>query len=172
MWAFVQLFLDIALHRRGPDSVPPGRFVLGLLVVVSMAVALVSQALLRTPPAQALLETLLHLGFFLLFYYLLLTAMRVPARFEQTAGALLGTGVLLSLFAMPLLPLVAGARVDDGAALPVLALLTLLGLLLWSLDITAFVLSRALDRGYLVGVLIAVGYFLAESALRRAFLAD
>jgi len=171
MWAFLQLFLDIALHRRGPEAVPPGGFVFGLLIVVSVVVGLVSLSLLATPLPRALLETTLHLGFFLVFYRLLLGLAGHPRRFEQTAGALLGTGVLLSLLAMPLLPFVAGAGEGGAAPGPVLVLV-LLGLLIWSLDITGFVVARALGRPYIVGVLIAVSYFLCESALRRAFIAD
>jgi CDP-diglyceride synthetase len=166
MWLLIQLFVDIALHRRGPEAVPAAPVLLYVVAAVALGMGTISLLLLGQAPGLALLESVLHLVVFLGFYRLVLILYGYASRYRQTVTALLGTSVLLSVLGMPLLPLVARAA-EQGEPLSGFSALVLLGLLLWSVDIGAFILSRALGQHYLLGVVIVIGFFVADSALRQ-----
>ena len=168
MWPLIQIFIDIAFHRRGPEDLPSQAFLLGAVMVVALVVSTVSLVMLGNGFGTAVLETGVSLVVFLVFYRVLLTLAGRPERFTQTVTALLGTSVLLSLIAMPLL-LTLGENAEE---VPPLTVFLLLGLLLWSLDIAGFIISRALERHYALGVTIAVGFFLLEGQLRRWLAGD
>jgi membrane-anchored protein YejM (alkaline phosphatase superfamily) len=163
VWRLTLAFVDIALHRRGPEHLPPSQFLLGLVLLVYVACA-VASSLLRAPVFEALQAVLLDALFYLGFIWLLLRSSSRSRRFTQTAAALFGTGSLIALLSIPLF---AWSEAVERAPMT-LTLLTY-GLLVWSVDIGGYILSRALDQPYIVGVLIMVVYVLASVSLHFAF---
>lgn len=155
-------FIDIALHRKGPDVLPASPFLFGLVLgaysIVSLAALSITWSL-----GRALAAMLADTAIYLAFFGVVLASMRRGGRFWQTATAILGTETFLSCLALPLL--LTRPAEPDGSAFEVLASSVLLGLLLWSVDIAGFVLSRALDRPYIVGVLIMIGYVVGSMFL-------
>ena len=98
--------------------------------------------------------------------FLVLHAFSRAGRFLQTATALVGTGVLLNLVYVPLL------HWNEVWQAPptelTLPRLLIVGMLLWSFDVAGYILSRALEKPYVVGVSIVVVYEIASIALRQA----
>jgi hypothetical protein len=159
----IYVFVDIALHRRGPDQLPSALFffnlVLAVAVVVELAVLVVADAV-RRPVVLALFDTVLDLA----FLWAVLKSFGRERRFRQTAAAMLGTDTLLNVLSIP----VALWNRSLGAPTDQLTMPALLFLLLfiWSIDISAFVLARAVERPYVLGVAVMLGYVMLTLSLR------
>lgn len=180
MWRLTQVFAEIALHRRGPDDLPASRFLFGLILGTYLAVGFLS--LLVSEPAERLLEltilgSTLDLGFigliiletffYLLFVWVVLRVSDHSTRFFQTGTALLGAETLLGLIGIPILVWIDAVSGSGGE--PTAGTFVYLLLFLWSVDVAGFILSRALQRGYFVGVLMVLGYLMISFTLRERF---
>jgi hypothetical protein len=175
MQALIRLFIEIALHRKGPQDVPAAGAVLGLTLLAYLAFGAAS----LWPSAMSLNMLIGQLALDLLLVVLifggLLAATGRAGRVRQTLAALFGTGALLSAIALPFV-WTAMQVLADGAPVPgmeVPALLSTMGLfllLLASLLITGHIVRHALDWSYAAGVLTAVVYFAASvGVFRRLF---
>ena len=83
-----------------------------------------------------------------------------PARFNQSANALLGTGALIGILALPAVALSALEGGETDAA--TLGTLLLLGLLCWSILVTGHIVRHTFALSLGQGIGIAVAYqFLA-----------
>ena len=168
MWPLIQLFVDIAFHRRGPEDVPAAGALFALVLAAAATVQVLALLALDNDPGRAVLETGVHLLLTLGAYALILWWRGVAGRFRQTATALLGTGTLLGLLMLPVAVWVdAGIRAESVAPLAMLAFFVLL---VWSIDIAGFVVSRALGVHYVLGVLAALAVIVADATLRRQWL--
>jgi uncharacterized membrane protein YagU involved in acid resistance len=161
--ALISAFVDIALHRRGPDHLPPSQTLLGLAVGASV-VSGVATVFLQNDPmfplAAVAIQTVLQLA----FIWCLLRAFERTPRFTQTAAAVFGTDALITVLNWPLLFWHKSLQAPPTE----LTLPQMLDFLVWvwSIDITAWILSRALERPYVVAVGIVVGYVMLSVALR------
>lgn len=156
------VFIEIALHRKGPDALPASRFLFGLVLIAYVAVSLLALQI-DWRLSQALVAMAADVGYYLTFFGVVLGLAGRSRRFWQTVTAVLGTETFLSCLALPLL-LTRPAQ-TAGSAPGVLASALLLLILVWSIDIAGFVLSRALDRAYIVGVTIMIGYVISSMML-------
>ena len=154
--------MDIALHRRGPEHVPASRFLFGLLLFVYVAAG-IGAAQIAQPLARAagmvVVDTALYVG----FVYILLALFQQSDRFLQTVSALLGAETFLTLIGIPVLLL---AGFEDGEVdAPNVGTWLFFLLILWSIDVAGFVLSRALQLSHFVGVLIVLVYAFSSFTL-------
>ena len=110
---------------------------------------------------------LLITGFDLWFVWALLRAFNRQPRFRQTMTAILGAELILQMLGAPLVRPLTSAPPPDPAN-PTLTFIGMLALLIvvWSIDISAYVFSRALERPYLLCLAIVIGYVLLMEALR------
>jgi hypothetical protein len=164
-------FVDIMLHRRGPDSLPSVPFLLWTLFALSIAAEWLV-LWLAGEPARSFVVSVLVGGFDLWFVWGVLRAFGRAPRFRQTMTAILGTDLLLGLLQAPLAPALAATPAPpdpQNVALTLPAALWLL-IIVWSIDITAFVLSRALERPYFLCVALVIGYFLLIRSLQITLL--
>lgn len=176
MLRLIFAFVDVMLHRRGPEDLPSSRFLLWSLFAVAIGVNL---AILLAGGGGALevavsvLISLLDLW----FVWALLRTFSREGRFRQTMSAMLGTGIILRLIGAPLVPLLpepvaasvsAAGAVSSSVTLPELVLLLLS---IWSVDIGAFVFTRAIERPYLLCVAVVLGYAMLILALQATALA-
>jgi len=159
--------VDIMLHRRGPDSLPSSRFLfwflLASMLASSLAVRIVEGI---TMPRVAV--TLLVAGFEFWFVWGMLRLFGRVRRFRQTMSAVLGTDAIIAALMMPFAPF-SDPPTAAGQELS-LAWFALTFLEVWSIDITAFVLSRALERPYLPTLAIVIAYFLLIVSLQATLL--
>ncbi len=163
-------FVDIMLHRRGPEDLPSSRFLVWLLLAVSIGVELVvllaNDGQLRTAAVSVLVDLL-----DVWFVWALLRTFNRQKRFAQTMSALLGTETLLNLVGAPLVPWLnatLAATEEPQLSLP-LVLAALINI--WAIDIAAFVFSRAIERPYVLCVAIMLGYALLIVSLQTTLLA-
>ncbi len=116
--------------------------------------------------AQVTLDIALMFGFF----GLLLVFYKKTPRFEQTMTALLGTGIVLTVVALPLIAWLRVESTETTASIPALLMFVVV---LWSISITGHIMRRALEIPYAGGVVMAVGYFLLSVfAFARFFPAE
>lgn len=168
MWPLIQLFVDIAFHRRGPEDVPAAGVLFAVVLLGASLVQVASLLALDNDPGRAVIETAMHLLITLGAYALLLWWRGLAGRFRQTATALLGTGTLLGLVMLPVAMWVdAGLRIEAVSPVAILAFFVLM---VWSIDIAGFVVSRALGTHYVLGVLVALAVIVADTSLRRQWL--
>lgn len=174
MQALIRLFLDIILHRKGPQDVPPSTAVFGMAL---LAYLLVGAAVLWPAADTAIVlagQLLLDLLLVALIFGGLLAVTGRPARTMQTLAALFGTGALLSSAALPFVWINARA-LSDGAPVPgmelpaALSTTALFMLLVVSLLVTGHVLRHALAWSYAAGVLVATLYFAVSVFVFRLF---
>lgn len=100
---------------------------------------------------------------------LVLWARNCLQRFLQTLAAVAGTGALLTLCGLPMVEMLGVG--GEGSALAMVGVLLWLGLISWSLLVTAHILRHAIEVNLSVGLLLAV-FFLAASVLLYGVLFD
>ena len=170
MLRLIFAFVDIMLHRRGPEDLPSARFLVWLLLFVSigveLGVLLANDGTLRTVSVSVLVDLL-----DVWFVWALLRTFNRQVRFPQTMSALLGTEIVLNLVGAPLVPWLNATL--SATEQPQLSLPLLLAALvnIWAIDIAAFVFSRALERPYALCVAIMLGYALLMISLQSTLLA-
>ena len=148
MLRLIFAFVDIMLHRRGPESLPSSRFLLWALLATYLAMVFVVDWLAGPMPIWFAVDILV-LGLHVWFVWALLRTFGRLARFRQTMTALLGAGVLLTVLEAPPTP--------QNQTLTLSSLLSLL-VVVWAIDIAAFVFSRALERPYVVCAAVVIAY--------------
>ena len=169
MLRLILAFVDIMLHRRGPEDLPSSTFLVWSLLAVSAGVEL-GVLFANDGGARAAAVTVLVQLLDVWFVWALLRTFNKQRRFRQTMSALLGTETVITLAGAPLVPLLSAsvsASAEPQITLPLL-LTALLGV--WSIDIAAFVFSRALERPYLLCVAIMFGYVLLIVSLQTSLL--
>lgn len=160
------IFVDIAFHRTGPAALPASRFLFVLVLVAYVTVSLLALQI-NWPLSQAVGPLVADVTFCMVFFWFTLQMAQHSSRFWQTVTALLGAETFLSLAALPLLVLRSAAT--GNGAFEAMTVLLLTGVLLWSIDVGGFILSRALEQTYVVGVLIMVGYVIGSFMLGEFF---
>lgn len=163
MLVYVQTLINIALRRLGPEDLPDSGFLL-ILTFVAYLLFQVPLVWISYGPSEAVVTTiavsaLLMVGF--LWALLQLTGYR--ARFRQTLTALLGTSALLSLLSIPF-SVWREATLDLGSATAAPSIFIFV-IMLWSLAIDGHILSRALSRPFVIGLMLAIGYFFLHTMI-------
>ena len=170
MLRLILAFVDIMLHRRGPESLPSSPFLLWSLLATYLAMVFVVDWLAGPEPRWFAIDVLV-LGFHVWFVWALLRTFDRLPRFRQTLTALLGAGVLLTVLEAPLAVSLAH-QAPPTAQNQTLTLPTLLSLIVvvWAIDITAFVFSRALERPYVLCAAVVIGYAFLILSLQATLL--
>jgi hypothetical protein len=162
-------FVDIMLHRRGPDSLPSSQFLLWLVLAASLAADALVLWLAKLPGRWVAVAVLV-LALNVWFVWALLRTFNKQPRFRQTMTALLGANVILTVLQAPLVSVLVEAPPDPQSSTMTLPRLLAALLVLWTIDISAFVFSRALERPYLLCVAIVIAYALLIQSLRVTLL--
>jgi hypothetical protein len=161
--AFLKLFLDIVLWRRGPQDLPASSLLFWLTLVAYVAVSAIQLSLLEESGATwvvfLLADPLLLTG----CVWMILKLYNHPERFLQTATAVLGTGALLGLLLyLPLQVLLSllGLGPDSGLA-RFFALVLLASFAL----VTGRILKLGTESNLFTGVAISLTYFFLINSL-------
>ena len=158
----IQSFWEICLLQKAPQDIPYSRGLFLLLLPVNFLVDILYSGLAypKVELGSIILVVSVHAVFFLGSISFLMAVMGYAARSFQTLTALLGTGVIISLLAMPVL--LAISYVPQLAGYFGLIMLLLI---IWSLVIMAHVLRHALSVGFLLAGLFVFGYFMLSIKL-------
>ncbi len=155
MQALLILFWRISRLQKGPEDVPASTALFMSLFMSMLFVDLVSTHL--GLPGVRLFEILLIVivsnASILALTALLLQLFGYVQRILQTLTALLGSSILITVLAMPVL-LGLQVHMDNPGVWGIL----LLVLEVWQLVITAHILRRSLSVSVLLALLLALGY--------------
>lgn len=147
-----KLYVDMCLLRTGPQDLPATQSVITLSLLAYTATSIVLSVTTQSF-GSAVLYGLADTLTLAVLTYTLLMVRRLPQRLTQTLSALAGTGVVIGLFALPLV-LIQNVP-------PLLRLL----ITVWSLTVTGHILRHALNVSLPMGILASMGYLLASLAL-------
>jgi hypothetical protein len=160
----IAAIIEIALHRRGPDQLPPSDFLLALLFVAYLIVGMGALSAQSSPFPLAAVVFVGNSVVYLLYCWIVLKTVRRQSRFRQTASALLGADAFFNFLAIPVSLMAASSEVAG------FAVLLLYMLFFWSVDVAGFIISRAIERPYIVGVLIVVAYIIAARIVQDSLI--
>jgi hypothetical protein len=147
-----KLYVDMCLLRAGPQDLPATQSVLTLSLLAYTATSIVLSVTTQSfgsAVVYGLADTLTLSA----LTYTLLMVRRLPQRLTQTLSALAGTGVVIGLFALPLVLI---------QNVPPLLLLLIT---VWSLTVIGHILRHALNVSLPMGILASMGYLLTSLAL-------
>jgi Yip1 domain len=152
--SLLNYFVDLCLLRAKPQDLPSSSVLLMLTLLANVLVGMLVVAGTQMGPALALEESLFEVMLMLLVLHAALRWYSRPGRFPQTATAILGSGALISLLAMPLLSV---GRVEGE-----LGGLLLLLLVVWNTVVLGHILRHAFEVPLGQAVALSVIYTLAS----------
>lgn len=152
----IKLFFDICLYRKGPQDLPVSSLLLGLSLLAYLIVGMVLLGL-ETTWTDAAIQALVEAGMLLGFVFITLQIAGLTSRFLQTSTAMVGTDVVISSFAVPLLTWMISSPESKGVIY-----LFLLMLMLWHVAVVAHILRHALSRSLAIGFGLAIVYIVAS----------
>ncbi len=152
-------FLDICLLKKRPQDIPASKNLL-TICLIAYGFLSIQLALLSQPIEKAILAGIIEVGFIMLFSLAVLQIGGKSSRWVQTVTALAGTGVIISLIAIPLY-LFIGTNSDDSSltdGVQALGLLLLAVLACWNISIMGHILRYALEINMFSSIILAVSY--------------
>jgi hypothetical protein len=168
MTELVQMYLQIALLRRGPQDLPASALLLAISVAGYVAVYLLADsALFGRLSAALLLVLLVDVSFTLAWYAALLRLLRRSERLLQTASAVFGYRAVLAPLEVAIRWLGHRFGEDSGWQLP----LTIVSFILiaWMIAANAHILKAALEWTMLSCVGLVVLEFITSFLLLLPF---
>jgi hypothetical protein len=102
VWQLATVFAEIALRRRGPESLPDSGFLVALVLIVDLAVYLVEVGFYGGVNQTFLLRYAVYTALMFLFVYTVLALFRLERRFRQTVSAFLGADIVITLGYLPI----------------------------------------------------------------------
>jgi len=154
-------FFDICRLRKYPQDIPQSN-ALFYACLVCYLLASVILALLSMPASTAIASSLIEMTLVMIFTYALLQIRARTARWLQTMTAILGTGIIINLFALPLY--YASLHGNEGGVLQGVVVLFFFVLVIWNIVIMGHIFKHALEISMSIGVVIAISYLWVISA--------
>lgn len=152
MLVLLQFFVDLARLRRGPQDLPYSPALLALMAVLSVLIGTINGRELFDGVRAAFGANLVDLVLSLGLLWVLLKTKNKAARWQQTATAFLGLGVLAGLIMLFV------RTPADALGIRDIALLIDLVVAIWLHVALGNVLRHALEIPLLAGVLIVLAY--------------
>ena len=153
---FLKILFDIALLRKGPQHIPRSMALLTLSIMLWLFAVLTQITLIaQIDEAHFGLEVFSAL-IGVTCYSMLVVGFGQAPRLTQTITALLGCGALLALvFAVTYVLL-------EFIGSPILVLLLVGTLVLWSIAIKGHIIATTINRHWYIGLAFAVGIFVLQ----------
>lgn len=165
MGKLIHAFWNICLLRQAPQDLPASNALM-MLSMLAYGVASILVGLLSLSPGAAFMSGLLDVALMGAMTQLLLWIRELGARFVQTFTALMGTGAIMGVLALPLLFI----QLQMGGQPALVPSLLILGLMIWNLAIVGHILRHAMGAPFFVGVLLAVVFmYVSVSVMRSLF---
>ena len=168
MGKLIEAFWKICLFKLAPQDLPTSSV---LMAVSALAYGIASALgnLLVLSPGAAVLSGALEVALIGAMTQLLLWIKELGARFQQTFTALMGSGAIIFLMALPL-SFIQMQMGDQGAILPSVMIVVLV---FWYLSVVGHILRHAISAPFFVGVLLAVIYmYVSISVIQSLFVTN
>lgn len=164
MLVLLQFYIDLARLRRGPQDLPYSPALLGVMAMLSVSIGTINGRDLFGGLQPALGANLVDLGLSLGLLWVLLRTKQKAARWQQTATAFLGLGVLAGLIMLFV------RAPAEALGIVQFAILIDLVIAVWLHVALGNVLRHALEIPLLAGVLIVLAYTVfAFNLIAQAF---
>jgi hypothetical protein len=154
----IRTLFDIALLRKGPESVPRSGILLLMSLVLWVAAAFTFTSLIENADGGDVRRELLNFALAMTCYYAVLVSTGHSERILQTLTALIGCGALMALCFTAAL-----VSIGQLAGPMIISMLAIL-YLIWSMSVEGHIIARAIDRAFYIGVLIAFAIFIFQYA--------
>ena len=141
MFAYLNLLFNICIFKKGPQDIPQSSVLLRH-TIISFSIVSYLLKQISADSFNALLQVGVELIIIISFTLLILSISNKFHRFVQTACALIGTDVLISLFAMPI---IATLSLDSNN---ILASFSMLALIIWSWLVTTHIIRHAINKPF------------------------
>ncbi len=152
MSVLIRFFIDLALLRRGPQDLPYSPVLLGLLATLSVLIGTINGRQLFGGVQAAFGANVIDLVLSMGLLWVLLQTKGFRARWQQTASAFLGLGVLAGLVMLLI------RTPADALGIVQFAILLDLVVAVWLHVALGNVLRHALEVPLLAGVLVVLAY--------------
>jgi hypothetical protein len=156
MVALLQTLLDIILLRKGPDAIPYSWFLCLLTLTLWLFSSLSMMLLSEDLDDQDFLVGTFTGVVALACYASIVVATNHAPRLLQTVTAILGCGALLTIAVVAcdvfLAPFLSDSIVRIFVTL----------VLLWSIPVEGHILSQAVDRPRVIGIIVAMAVFVFQ----------
>jgi hypothetical protein len=168
MGKIIEAFWNICRFKIGPQDLPASSFLM-LVSMLGYAIISVLVGLMDLKPVFAVLSGILDVALVAAMTQLLLWIKDMGGRFMQTFTALMGTGAILGVVAVPLLLI----QMQIGDQVTFLPKVFIIALTIWNLAIVGHILRHAISAPFYVGVLLAVVYmYVSVSVMRSLFISS
>lgn len=166
MWKLASVIGEIALRRRGPESLPDSTFLTGLLFAIYVIVSLIYLFLHGGLNWLGLGDLVAQLALAFGFVFAVLTFFKLERRYRQTMSAFLGVNTVVLLV---YLPVALGALLLDVDLADVPFAWVRFGFFLWSVIMEAHVFARALSQPLVLGFMVDMLYVLPSFNISQYF---
>ncbi len=156
MLTLVKTLAEITLLRRGPEHLPRSVVLLGMTVSLWLFAALAALALIEQFSEADFFLSVFSAFVGILCYATIIFLYGYGPRTLQTVSAIIGVGGLITLVFVVeyvlLKPFLGAANAGFIATL----------ILFWSVPVEGHIVSRAIERHWYVGILLALGVFVFQ----------
>ena len=153
MWQLAAAMIEIALRRRGPESLPDSTFLVLFLLVLDAALDVVASLLIGDITGLGFLRFAASTSLIFAFVFAVLSFFKLERRYRQTMSALLGAFIVIGIAFLPIavVGVAMGLKLEEPPFL-------WFGLVfeLWAIFIAASVLARSLSQPFVVGLMFAI----------------
>lgn len=153
---FIQTLFEIAVLRKGPQHIPRSNILLTLAVLLWLLAVLCQVAVIRSIDESDFVMELFSALVGVICFSAIVVAFGKAPRLTQTITAILGCGALIAFaFAFAYVFL-------QAIGSPVLTLLVVWAIVLWSVSVKGHIIASAIDRHWYAGLAVAVAVFIFQ----------
>jgi hypothetical protein len=163
MLAILKAYVNIAFRKLGPEDLPDSRFLLGATLAFYLVVQIPLIRIVFRSTDTLFLTRFVDVALLLVCLWVLLRLTGLGSRYRQTLTALLGTSGLLSMLSIPFN--LWSSAVADLTPRPAIPSAFILVIVLWSFVVDGHILSRALSKPFVIGLIVAVTYFFVHTTV-------
>lgn len=160
----IELYWKICRFRLGPQDLPASATLFTLTLVLYLLISTIIGGF-DLPPERAFLSAVVDVALLLAMTRMILWARELWPRFQQTATALLGTGVLFGFVAVPLMWWQIQYERPMDAFVPSLLMFALF---IWNIAVVGHILRHALNTPFYIGVALSLLYTYVSITILRA----
>jgi hypothetical protein len=167
MWQLASVIGEIALRRRGPESLPESTFLVGLLLGLLVALMLVLWWVTGDFSFSNAVRFAAHSALLFAFVFAVLTYFKLERRYRQTLCAILGVNILVLLVYFPFV--LGGVLLSVDIDRTDFFISLRIALFLWALLMEASIFARALSQPLILGFMVEILYVLPGLSIDQYF---
>jgi hypothetical protein len=167
MWQLAAAIGEIALRRRGPESLPESNFLVGFLFAVLMLLTIFSWLLTDSLSVVNFERLAAQTALLFAFVFAVLTYFKLDRRYRQTISAILGVNIVVLLVYFPFVIGGVVLNLDINEASFFISLR--IALFLWSVLMEASIFARSLSQPLILGFMVEILYVLPSLSVNKYF---